>query len=54
MEFQTDCSGRFVKRERWRAKRKLMSGSNYRGVSVGLRAIVPGKILRLYMENPVI
>jgi len=49
--------GRFVQQEqwerRWRAKRKLVSGSKHREGG-GACAVYRGKILRLYMKNPAI
>jgi len=60
-------SGRFEKherRERWRAKQKLVSGLKYvldlgagGGRPLPLRKsgdITPGKMLTLYMQNPAI
>ena len=50
-------SRRFVKSEqleRWRAKRKLVSGSKHRGRTLLWRfgGITPGQIFRLSIKNP--
>jgi len=51
------CSCRFVNQEqwkRWRAKRKLVSGSKHRDTSAGDRSIAPGNFLRSHMHDPAI